>query len=167
MGKLIQHWSFFYDRDEPQRCVGNDYSRDEMWSDIRHATLSRDGGVLVIGLYSKDERREEVREFLERSGDVDLSRVGYFVLPPLTRTIHVRAREAYKSEYTEPKTGKLVVQDIPARPAGTVTRTFDKRFHFGDRRNLELLIATVRKVRALEVLLSRTATEKRIFPLAS
>jgi hypothetical protein len=54
-GKLIQHWPLLYNRDEPQACVGSDYTEDDLWSDLARNTLG-DGDVLVIGLYPDDER---------------------------------------------------------------------------------------------------------------
>src|SRR5467141_2484149 len=114
LGKLVQHWPLVYNREEPQTCVGSDYGEAEMWSDLTKITLG-DGGVLVINLYSRDERHRVIRECLEKHGDVDLSRVTGFSLIPVTRKIRVQAREAYKGGYEDPKTGKLVMCDIPAR----------------------------------------------------
>src|SRR5229473_6036763 len=139
-GKLIQHWPRLYNRDEPQVCVGSDYSEDDLWFDLTRITLG-DGGVLVIGLYSQDERHQVIRKRLEESGDVDLSRVKHFHLTPITRKIRVQAREAYRGGLENIGTGEITWHDVPAHPAGIETRTVNKRFHLGDRRNLQLLVA--------------------------
>src|SRR5437660_12900390 len=64
-GKLIQHWPHLSDRSEPQVCVGNDYTEDDLWFDLTRITLG-DGGILVVGLYPRDPHR-----VIRENGDVD------------------------------------------------------------------------------------------------
>ena len=165
-GKLIQHWPYHYDRDEPQQCVGRDYSESDLWSELAKITLG-DGGVFVIGLYSRDERHHVISECLEHSGDVDLSRVIQFCLKPITRNIQVRTREAYKGGYENVKTGELVMRDIPAQPAGTVTRTFDKRFHLGNLRNLQLLKAAIHERASVKSIVRSYSDEEGDCPISA
>ncbi len=160
-GKLIQHWPHLSDGVEPQLCVGNDYSEDDLWFDLARLTLG-DGGVLVVGLYPRDPhtitgengeveiyQREPrsiiIREWLLKQGDVDLSRVVYPHIEPIKRKIHVHAREAYRGGLENVGTGEVAWCDVPARSAGIETKTFYKRFHLGSRRNLQILIAAVKE----------------------
>src|ERR1700732_3662750 len=96
-GKLIQHWPHLSDRVEPQVCVGNDYSEDDLWFDLARLTLG-DEGMLVVGLYSKDQRHQMIRERLMKAGNVDFGKVGYLHTLPITRNITEQAREAYTIE---------------------------------------------------------------------
>ena len=159
-GKLIQHWPYIADKAEPQVCVGNNYSEADLWSDLARHTLRGEGGVLVVGLYSNDPHRVirengdvdtyqretrhyVIREQLLKHGDVDLSRVVYPHLDPITRKITVQAREAYRGGLENLETGQIDWSDVPARLAGIETKKFSKRFHLGNRRNLHILIAAV------------------------
>ena len=143
-GKLIQHWPHLPDRSEPQVCVGNDYTEDDLWFDLARLTLG-DGGVLIVGLYSGDTRHHVIKDRLKQSGDVDLSRVVYPHIDPIVRKITVQAREAYRGGLENVETGEIAWCDVPAQSAGLVTKTFDKRFHLGSRRNLQLLITAVKE----------------------
>lgn len=143
-GKLIQHWPHLSDRSVPQVCVGSDYSEGDLWSDLTRATLG-DGGVLVVGLYSNDKRHHVIRERLTKSGDVDLSRVVHPHIDPIIRKITVRARESFRGGLKDVATGEISWSDVPARVAGVETRTLDKRFHLGSRRNLQILITAVKE----------------------
>jgi hypothetical protein len=163
LGKLIQHWPHLYDKSEPQVCVGNDYNEEDLWTDLTRVTLG-DGGVLVTGLYSKDTRRL-IGERLVKSGDVDLSRVKYFSLLPIARNITVQAREAYRAGYEDSDTGELVMQNVPAQPAGIVTRTFDKRFHLGTQRNLELICAAINDRASVKNIVKSYSDGEADFPI--
>lgn len=160
-GKLIQHWPYLPDRSEPQVCVGNDYSEDDLWFDLTKATLG-DGGVLVVGLYSNDKRHHVIQERLKRSGDVDLSRVVYPHLNPIIRKVTVQAREAYRGGLENLETGEVAWCDVPARLAGVETKTFNKRFHLGSRRNLQTLITAVKeRATVASILHSYSADDER------
>lgn len=143
-GKLIQHWPYLCDKDEPQVCVGNDYSEDDLWSDLARITLG-DGAVLVVGLYSKDERRVLIGSHLKQQDAVDLSRVLHLSLLPVTRHITVQAQEAYQFRLRNLGTDAVTVMEVPARQAGVITRNQDRRFHLGNRRNLQILIDAVNR----------------------
>jgi AAA domain len=143
-GKLIQHRPHLSDRSEPQVCVGNDYSEDDLWFDLARLTLG-DGGVLVVGLYSSDTRHQVIQERLKQSGDVDLTRVVYPHIDPIVRKITVQAREAYRGGLENIETGEVAWHDVAAQPAGLVTKTFNKRFHLGSRRNLQILTTAVKE----------------------
>ena len=142
-GKLIQHWPYLADKHDPQRCVGvivgADKTEEDLWSELARQTLKAEGGVLVVGLYSNDKRHHVIREQLCRVGDVDFSRVVHPHLEAIKRKITVRAREAYEIHIDEMR------HDVPARVAGVETKTFDKRFHLGSRKNLDVLIAAVKE----------------------
>jgi AAA domain len=142
-GKLFQHWPHLSDRSEPQVCVGKDYSEADLWSDLARHTLRAEGGVLVVGLYSNDKRHHVIREQLAKAGDVDFSRVVHPHIEPILRKITVQAREAYRGGLENVETGEVAWHDVPARKAGVETKTFNKRFHLGSRRNLQLLITAV------------------------
>jgi len=144
-GKLIQHWPYLPDRSESQACVGNDYREADLWADLARHTLRAEGGVLVVGLYANDKRHYVIQEQLTKSGDVDFSRVIHPHTTPILRKITVQARDGYRIETQNLEICESAWTDVPARPAGVETKTFDKRFHLGSRCNLQMLIAAVRE----------------------
>jgi hypothetical protein len=166
LGKLFQHWPYLHDKDEPQVCVSSDYSEGDLWLDLSRVTLG-EGGLLVVGLYSKDNRHQLIRERLKQSGDVDLSRVVCIEVTPIPRKITVQAREAYRGGLQDAETGEFVMKDVPARPAGVVTRTFDNRFHLGNRRNLKFLSEVVNERSSVKNLVKSYSGESADCPISA
>lgn len=158
IGKLIQHWPYLSDRHEPQMCMGSDYTSDDLWCDLTRVTLG-DGGVLIVGLYSEDKRHHVIREQLLKHGDVDLTRVVHPHMDLITRKITVQAREAYRGALEDVATGETTWCDVPARPAGVETKTFHKRFHLGNRRNLHTLITAVNERATVKSILKSYSNE--------
>lgn len=165
-GKLIQHWPYRNDGDTPQTCVGSDYDEKDLWGEIAQATLG-DGGVLVIGLYSNDERHSLITEKLQDAGDVDLNRVLHFNLKPITRTIQTQAQPALRFALRNAQTDEIIWREIPEQPAGETQKVFDKRFCLGDKVNLKLLEAAVRDSASTKNLIksySRTGQDESNVP---
>lgn len=162
LGKLFQHWPRLHDRSEPQVCVGNDYSEDDLWCDLTRTTLG-DGAVLVVGLYSNDQRHQFIRERLTKAGEVDFGRVKYFKVLPEERKINVPAREAYEIHIDE------IRHDVPARQAGIETKTYNKRFHLGTESNLRVICAAINERASVKNIIKSYSSEneKRDFPITA
>ena len=158
LGKLIQHWPYLCDKDEPQVCVGNNYNEDDVWSDLAQVTLG-DGGVLVVGLYSDDDRRETIDSHLKQQDSVDFSRVLHLSLLPVERYITVQAQEARQYRWKNLGTGAVTTMEVPARQAGIVTRTQDNRFHLGNRRHIQIITDAVLRMETVKSLVKSFSGE--------
>lgn len=165
-GKLVQHWPYLCDKEAPQQCVGSDYRASDLWSDLCQVTLG-DGGLFVIGLYSDDTRDHSILDGLKHNGDVDLDRVLFFKFTPTPRNIEVQAREAITYGLKNLGTNETTWVDVPARPSGRVIRTFDKRFHLGNRQNLRLLVAAVKERNSIKTLVRSYSGEDVDCPIST
>lgn len=124
---------------ETQTPIGNGNTENDVWEEIRQATLN-DEAVLFPETHQYAE--EEFRDELEKDY-FDLSLVKFLTLDPLTKTIHIPA-QARGSRLVRASDNKVVAENKPqATPATTKEIVVERYCNFSTKQNARMIASRV------------------------